>query len=254
MSESLITFTAYTALIVLQLTLLFALSRYMNRALFSSFGAVVYLLVALPGTVVHELSHYLGCLLTGTRVSELRPFSPHREGERFVLGHVRHARPRGPLSAFIIGTAPFWGGAAVLWFFAWLLTPDAFRAAAVPLSQGGPEAALGGLATVVSEVMRSLAAPDWRAWAMLYLLISVPVHLAPSSEDLKNAAWGIIFVCALLTLSTLVADRFGSVASGRVLALATAPLSVLSGLLSFALVCCLAISFLVRVLTSLIRR
>lgn len=245
---------ALTSIIVLQLLLLHVLSRHLNGALFSRFGTVIYLVISLPGTVIHESSHYVGCLLTRTRVREARLFSPHREGERFVLGYVRHDKPRGPVSSFIIGTAPFWGGAAALWLAAALLIPGTFGAARLSLSYGGLESAFGAFTAFIVEMLRSLISPDWRAWIMLYLLVSVPTHLAPSSADLKNAAWGIVIVSTVLAVLTVLAARFGWALSGPVFSWITALLTVLVGLLTFALFCCIVVSLVVRAISSLIRR
>lgn len=224
-------------ILVAQLLLLHLLSRYINGAMFSVFGKAVYLCVSFPGTVVHELSHLAGCLMTRTRVREIRLFSPRTEGDRFVLGSVSHDRPRGPLSSFIIGTAPFWGGAVVLWLATTLLMPQTSAAVQLSLSVDGAASALGAFITSIVEMARALVAPDWRAWLVLYLLISIPTHLAPSTEDLRNAAWGIVIVSVVIALLAAASAWFGWSSTGSIFDWTSAMLAVLTGLLAFASLC-----------------
>ncbi|MCA1838420.1 MAG: hypothetical protein LC674_06620, partial [Actinobacteria bacterium] len=52
-------------------------------------GRVIFYLLILPGVVLHEVAHYLACLLTGTRVLRFVPFSPQRSASgRLMLGYV----------------------------------------------------------------------------------------------------------------------------------------------------------------------
>ncbi|WP_243371076.1 M50 family metallopeptidase [Geotalea sp. SG265] len=78
-------------------------------------GAFWLILFALPGTILHETSHYLVALLTGGRP---RGFSiiPHRQGgtlgegsshRRWVLGSVAVGRA-GMVSAVPTALAPLW--------------------------------------------------------------------------------------------------------------------------------------------------
>ncbi|MEA3248754.1 MAG: hypothetical protein U9Q03_00150 [Patescibacteria group bacterium] len=242
----------HTILIVVQLIALHLLSRHLNRTLFSRFGTVVYLLVSLPGTIIHELSHYVGCLLTWTRVREVRLFSPQREGEQIVLGYVRHDKPKNPLSSFVIGTAPFFGGATALWFAAVFLVPGAIDAMRVSLAHGGVLSVAGSYFTFVVEMLKSIAVWDWRAFVMLYLLISVPTHLAPSTTDLKNAAWGTVLVAVIIGLAAAGSAIFGWDASGLIFDSLESGLALLVGLLTFALLCCIVVTSAVTVISRLI--
>jgi hypothetical protein len=239
METGISTFALHAAVIILQLIVLHLLSRHLNRTLYSSFGTVIYLLVSLPGTIIHELSHYIGCLITFTRVREVRLFSPHKEGEQLILGYVSHAKPRNPLASFIIGTAPFFGGVFVLWLAAALLVPDTVD---------------GSFTTFVVGLGKSLLNLDWRAFIMLYLLVSVPTHLAPSTRDLKNAAWGIVLAAIIVGLAAVGASFFGWDGSGQIFTSVQSGLVLLTGLLTFALLCCIVVTLVVTAISRLILR
>ena len=59
------------------------------------------------GVIVHELSHYIACKLTGTRVHEVVFFEK-------TGGHVTHDK-RNPLITTVIAMAPLFGCSLFLW-------------------------------------------------------------------------------------------------------------------------------------------
>ena len=62
----------------------------------------------MPGAIVHELSHALLCLVTGTTIKELNIF-------KLENGSIKYDRPKIPiLFDFFIATAPIFGCAFVL--------------------------------------------------------------------------------------------------------------------------------------------
>jgi len=68
-----------------------------------------------PGTVVHELSHYIVALLLNLHPREIQLF-PVIEGRHIRLGHVLYEKhPDDFLRSVLVGIAPFLGGLIVLW-------------------------------------------------------------------------------------------------------------------------------------------
>jgi hypothetical protein len=254
MSFGLTIVVLYLVLVILQLLLLYVLSRYANRALFHLVGKTFYLLLAIPGTVMHELSHYIGCLLTNTRVTEFHPFSPQREGDRFILGYVRHAAPRGPVSALVIGTAPFWGGAFTLWLASAVLIPAPIETLLGPFSSAGPVAVLSSCVVVVSWLASSLMNLEWQSFLLVYLLISIPSHMAPSREDLRNTAWSIIIAAVISVLLVSIAAYTRLSIPNEIFGLVVGFLSILSGLLTFSLFMTIIVSLVVVVVSRLAGR
>jgi len=95
------------------MTAVFVLSRILLRfgllplaAVFSLSGFNTTL-----ATVIHELSHYLACLLTGVRVRQVRLFSPQKDG---AMGWVL-SDPSDPLRRSLIALAPFLGGSIAIY-------------------------------------------------------------------------------------------------------------------------------------------
>ena len=81
----------------------------------------VWSVVFLPGTIIHEISHFLAAAATGTRTGRIEIFPEFIENlleennhpRGVSLGSVQVAR-MNPLQGFIVGLAPFISGTALL--------------------------------------------------------------------------------------------------------------------------------------------
>jgi hypothetical protein len=68
-----------------------------------------------PGTLIHELSHYIVALILHLHPSEIRLF-PAIEGKKVKLGHVLYEKhPHDFIRSILVGVAPFFGGVLSLW-------------------------------------------------------------------------------------------------------------------------------------------
>ncbi len=78
-------------------------------------GLWLYSLVFLPGTILHELSHWLVAELLGVHTGEITilPNLGNTESDRQKLGSVA-TESTGPIRGFLIGAAPFVTGLLTL--------------------------------------------------------------------------------------------------------------------------------------------
>ncbi len=140
-------------------------------------GRVTFYLLILPGVVLHESSHYLACLLTGTKVFRFIPFSPQRlAGGRLVLGYVRHESRPAPIKA-IIGLAPILLNPLGILLVTTLLTPLTFAEVANPHFEVVREGILTSGFLTESPLVAAI-------WA--YLSFSFALGSVPSREDLSS--------------------------------------------------------------------
>ncbi len=122
----------------------------------------------LPGIILHETSHALACLLTGTPIVSLSFWNE-------TGGHVIHHKPKYALVAQpFISIAPFIAGVAFLFFASTYLSFEAW----------------------------------FRSIILLMLMISVAATLAPSKTDLINAAEGGIIVILILIATSFYSPSF----------------------------------------------
>jgi len=99
---------------------------------------VVWSIIFLPGTIVHEISHFLFAALTGARTGKIDIFPEYLESRSDDEGSVRVAlgsvqtQKLNFIQGFLVGTAPFITGIALLIWLAALLQTS-FSAGNTPL-------------------------------------------------------------------------------------------------------------------------
>jgi hypothetical protein len=93
---------------------------------------IVWSIIFLPGTIVHEISHFLVAALTGARTGKIEIFPEYLEdadekSTHVALGSVQ-TQKLSPLRGFLVGIAPFISGMALLiWLASLLQTSFAVR-------------------------------------------------------------------------------------------------------------------------------
>ena len=160
-------------------------AQFLARQSSQLFGRRVQLyLFGLPGTIVHEGSHVIACLLFRHRVHRVKWFDP--QATDGALGSVEHSY--NPASAvqrvgtIVIGLAPLLAGAAVLLLAARLLL---------------------GVPLVPLADLTQVAAWRWALFAYVSLSVGGSMHL--SASDVRGTWRGVVtlgvWIAAALLLS-----------------------------------------------------
>jgi hypothetical protein len=191
-----------------------AIQRYAGDIL--PFCVYAYLFM-IPGTVIHELSHWFFAVLFGFRIERAVFFQC--EPNNLVLGGVTFGNPKNfiqKIGGLFIGIAPIVLGAATIYGLSWLLLgPDVFASASFTVEMGDPPnlvAVLGqvveGLILTTLRVFASLlklqGVPGWQVWLFLYLTYSLSNSMNLSPPDLTLVAKGIKYPVLLLLLANMV--------------------------------------------------
>lgn len=190
----------------------------------------LFYFVIMPGTVIHELSHWAACVLTRVHVYEVHLFHPQPNG---VVGQVVYERC-DPIRRNLIAFAPFLGGSLALF----LVTTIAFP------TYKGPELAKLGvrpddlwsiLGLTLGSVLTLLSQANFdhvSTWIFFYLVFSLGYGIAPSKTDLSHLlvdGLGVVGISAALYIADLV-WRLGLGESGIVNSLAAGIAGLLQGL------------------------
>jgi hypothetical protein len=190
--------------LILQLLLLF-LTGWALKGLAYRSSWVIASFLGLIGVPIHEFSHAAGSLITLAGVAAIKPLIDE-------LGYAFVAAKRPNLVDRVVSSiAPLFGGLLVLWLTATYIIPG-FETPTVAQPSVNPQA-LTSMASVVKESLNQMWGfvksvfsnlPDlewrsWRTWAGLYIALSVGIHIAPSSQDLKIffRALPIVFLITL---------------------------------------------------------
>jgi hypothetical protein len=156
-----------------------------------------YYFIRFPGVVIHECSHILGCILVGAKIKKVVLFS--KGG-----GLVTYTQSGVPyLGDVIICTAPFFIIPLTLALITWVF--GTYLGCTIPLEPFALDPQ--GMTTDITSRTFSIFAENlyyrFNGWFLLYLYLttSLVLSLAPSTQDLKNAAAGI---CILIGIGLLV--------------------------------------------------
>ena len=158
-----------------------------------------YYAIRLPGVVLHEIAHIAGCVLSGAEIRKIVLFSE-------TGGSVTYARPKIPLfGTVIISTAPLFILPLILAGLTWLFGTY-FMCYVPPLFPSG-WGTVPGFYEMIHEVITIFSinlVSRFNGWFLLYLYLtgSIILSLAPSGQDLRNAAVGIgvLFIICLLVI------------------------------------------------------
>jgi len=196
---SLIPLAISVGLLVLTLAVMHGSAQMLARQTVQLFGRRLQLyLFGLPGTVVHEGSHVLACVLFGHRVHRVRWFDP--QATDGSLGSVEHSYDTASAyqraGTIVIGLAPLLAGAAVLLVAARHLLGVPF-ASLVDLA--GLAAASG-----VPRLTDLAGIAPWRWLLFAYVSLSVGGSMHLSAADLRGAGRGAIVLAMWLTAALCV--------------------------------------------------
>ena len=150
----------------------------------------VFFILFLPGTLVHELSHWVMARLLAVRTGRIELWPRAQKNGAVWLGSVQIART-DPVRASLVGLAPLLSGSLL----------SALIGAHLQLDTLGSALAAGEWASVWQQLGRSLALPDF--WLWVYLLFAVANRMLPSPSD--RQAWRpVIIFLALISLAMAV--------------------------------------------------
>lgn len=113
-------------LFVVQILVLYFISRITIRELFyvlrwifkeEKIVFTIISLIFLPGTILHEMSHFLMATILMLRVADIT-IIPTWEGNYIKLGRVLYEK-KDVVRGFLVGIAPVFGGLFFLWAFSY---------------------------------------------------------------------------------------------------------------------------------------
>ena len=135
---------------------------------------ILWSIIFLPGTIIHELSHFFFAILTGARTGKIEILPEYLsedfedEGQKSVaLGYVQTSQ-LNPLQGFFVGLAPFIAGSVLLVWFS-LLINSSYQQANYPLLS-----------------------------LVLYLFFTVTNSFFPSWVDIKQTLTFIVLIIVVL--------------------------------------------------------
>ena len=170
--------------IIVTFLLLYPLARWINThvqgvafLLTGSQTAAIWFfwVLFLPGTFLHELSHWLTARLLGVKTSKFSMWPKQKRGGALQMGAVQ-VYVSDPFRHSLIGLAPLIFGSVTVLLVAYGL---------LGLEQVGVALLSGDLEFIVQAFENILAVPD--IWVWVYLIFAVSNAMLPSASD--REAW-----------------------------------------------------------------
>jgi hypothetical protein len=209
----------------------------------------------LPGTLVAQLGHVVGLLVTGATISNTTLIKNDESGDPEA---TPNPEPRIPVvGPVIIGMLPILACALGIFFLARYLGGPiltnmyskgvAVPAPVMPTTMAGIWQLLRDQITLVESMVAAITSADltdWKVWLFLYLLICLSIRIAPFRGYLRGSVAAII----LLGIAAAMLSRLFGMADPRVQS-AWATMNLTVGTLLLLLM----ISLLVRGAIGLVR-
>lgn len=182
-------------LIVIILFAVIELLSYFYQKLFIGFSPLRAFLFL--GVFIHEFSHYLACKIT---LAPVHQFKVGRLG-----GHVQHGRSRIPLlGGMLISLAPLIVGIVLLIFLLFWVGQTSLKDFWQSFSAGELSSA-SLLFAYAKNLISNVSIISWQFWLWLFLSLNILAVFAPSKQDLKNIAFGlVIFILISYFLPVMV--------------------------------------------------
>jgi hypothetical protein len=192
-------FTAFFIWMIILILLSF-LVDYLLASIFRHGGHKFFVRL---GVIVHELSHATACLLTFTKIKEIKLFED-------TGGHVTHEK-RNSLIMSIIGMAPLFGCSLFLLFLVWLFGYVGVEFFTSGLILGNTDSfadSFIGLFEVTGKIFWENVVVNFGVITIfflifLYMIGSVAATIAPSGTDLKNAILGLVILACFGYLAVI---------------------------------------------------
>jgi hypothetical protein len=158
----------------------------------------LYSAIRAPGVIVHECSHILGCIITGAKIKNVVYFSERGGSVTYTSSKIPY------IGDVVISTAPLVCIPIVLAGLTWVFSQYLGCVfPPMPVAVNSMDALYGLVITIAILFTQNLIV-RFNPWFIVYLYLTVTLvlSLAPSAQDMKNAAIGIgiILIAGILIL------------------------------------------------------
>ncbi|MFA6423471.1 MAG: M50 family metallopeptidase [Patescibacteria group bacterium] len=154
------------------------LSFAINRLIILTPLKHAYQFLVRPGIIIHELSHYIACLITFAEVKKVSLFQ--KDG-----GFVKYSSSKIPiLGDFIINIAPIIVGSILIILLSKKLN--------ITISQNPKTIIQDSIAIFKTNYA------IFNFWIFLYAIITIGITLVPSTKDITNIILPLILIFAVL--------------------------------------------------------
>ncbi len=164
----------------------------------------VYIATGIIGTVIHEFSHALMCILFNHKITEMKLFSPSDDG---TLGYVTHTYHKKNIyhriGNFFIGIAPILGGTLVIYLLLYFLLPNSCLEIINNNTSLYNYIADGNYLHILKYFWSNVkiifsSYNSWQLYLFLFISMFICMHMNLSGADVKGSLGGLPFIIIIL--------------------------------------------------------
>ena len=234
-----------------------------SSSIYRVFGRKGLVITGMIGTVVHEFSHMVFCIIFRHRVDEFSLFRPMKSRYDRIMGYVNHSCDRRSLyqniGNFFIGIAPIIFGTGFLILSMAILLPgpfynimSSFNRYMVCMSHiQSPLDSVNVYVDIILTILSNLSPLKQDNFIMyiifIYIMFSTSSHMDLSKEDLQNSSTGFFAFFVFIFILNFVSILIGKVSQVFILKILVCIFGFLTVGLIFAIIT-MTISFLLELL------
>ena len=216
-----ITYTLFFMLLLFLFGSMFSFVEKRNSSsIYMTFGMNGLIVTGLVGTIIHEFSHMICCVIFRHRITEFSLFRPFKSRYDGIMGYVNHScninSKYQRAGNFFIGIAPIIFGTIFLILCMWILLPSEFENIKSTFNLNMAymnrinyvKDTINIYVSIVLAIVESLS--PFRRHNILsyiifvYLMYSVTTHMDLSKEDLSNSTFGLIVFTIMIFVINLI--------------------------------------------------
>lgn len=208
--KSLFIITEFVAYLLGFGLLYYVIRRQACKNICKSLGWNGLMVVSCIGTPLHELGHFLACILFRHKITSVSLFAPKKGRQTGEIGYVIHSYNKKSLyqksGNFFIGIAPMiFGIAAILLLTQWLY--PTYTASVIPKTTGTInflffKDIVINIVININKIFNLSNLATFQFWIYIFCIISIALNMSISLADLKNCFAGIIqlFIMAFIVI------------------------------------------------------
>lgn len=213
------TYTMFFMILLLIFGSMFSLVEKKNSSsIYMTLGMNGLIVTGLVGTIIHEFSHMICCIIFRHRITEFSLFRPVKSKYDGIMGYVNHScninNKYQRAGNFFIGVAPIIFGTIFLMLCMWILLPNEFSNIKETFSTNMLylnrinyiKDTFNIYISIVLAIVESLSPFKKHNLIsyliFIYLMYSVTTHMDLSKEDLSNSTFGlVVFTVFIFTIN-----------------------------------------------------
>lgn len=185
------------------------------------------IITGMIGTIIHELSHIIMCLIFRHEITDFALFRPYKSRYDGIMGYVNHSCNKKSIyqitGNFFIGISPIIFGTLFLILSMYIFLPSKFEIltdlyarnmvylANINNIHDSINVLINIIITIIFNILPIKQESTIMYLIYIYIMYSVTTHMDLSKEDIKNSKSGFLFFFLLVFIFNIIMISLGGI-------------------------------------------